>query len=163
MRRGRFEQKSNKRRRVLDMDQEGWQCKLFFFFAKYSYAFTHAHTVDDEQGTDIRDLEFSMANDIGRLVHRAASLNDRDIQIIKLIICSALYPQLAMGDEHNPYRPSNEIVFNTPGTVYHLLSVATYCYSLNLFSQELFVHSSYQCHCCSSELGAGHREERSER
>ncbi|ORZ02569.1 P-loop containing nucleoside triphosphate hydrolase protein [Syncephalastrum racemosum] len=95
LRRGRFEQKSSKRRRVLDMDQESWQ-------------------LESEQGTDIRDLEFSMANDISRLVHRAASLSDRDIQIIKLIICSSLYPQLAIGDEHNPYRPSNEIVFNTP-------------------------------------------------
>lgn len=33
---------------------------------------------------------------------------------MKLILCSSLYPQLAIGDEHNPYRKSNEIVFHTP-------------------------------------------------
>lgn len=31
------------------------------------------------------------------------------------MLCSSLYPQLAIGDEHNPYRKSNEIVFQVPG------------------------------------------------
>ncbi|KAG1519546.1 hypothetical protein G6F52_008518 [Rhizopus delemar] len=65
---------------------------------------------DDEDRVDIRDLEFS-------LMHRnkkVSSLDDWQIQLVKLIICSALYPQLAIGDEHNAHRNSNEIMFHTP-------------------------------------------------
>ena len=67
---------------------------------------------DEEDRVDIRDLEFS-------LMHRnkkVSSLDDWQIQLVKLIICSALYPQLAIGDEHNTHRNSNEIMFHTPGT-----------------------------------------------
>ncbi|CEP10178.1 hypothetical protein [Parasitella parasitica] len=63
---------------------------------------------------DIRDLEFSLANNIRQLRSRAYSLSEREIQLVKLILCSSLYPQLAIGDEHNPHRKSNEIVFQVP-------------------------------------------------
>lgn len=63
---------------------------------------------------DIRDLEFTLMNNVKALQSRSASLSDHEIELIKLVICSSLYPQLAIGDEHNVYRKSNEIVFNTP-------------------------------------------------
>lgn len=77
---------------------------------------------DDEDRVDIRDLEFS-------LMHRnkkVSSLDDWQIQLVKLIICSALYPQLAIGDEHNAHRNSNEIMFHTPGTYIHDIHWGTY-------------------------------------
>ncbi|EPB90295.1 hypothetical protein HMPREF1544_02820 [Mucor circinelloides 1006PhL] len=97
LRRGRYDEKSSKRRRVLRMDngQED----------------THD---DHNDSRDIRDLEFSLANNIKQLRSRACSLSDREIQLVKLVLCSSLYPQLAIGDEHNPYRKSNEIVFQVP-------------------------------------------------
>lgn len=72
---------------------------------------------DDTDSRDIRDLEFSLANNIKQLKSRAYSLSDREIQLVKLVLCSSLYPQLAIGDEHNPYRKSNEIVFQVPGII----------------------------------------------
>ncbi|KAI9273017.1 P-loop containing nucleoside triphosphate hydrolase protein [Phascolomyces articulosus] len=98
LKRERYEERSSKRRRVLSMEyeeQEDWQA-------------------ESHDTSDIRALEFSMANNLKNLVSRASELSNRDINLIKLIICSALYPQLAIGDEHNPYRKSNEIVFHTP-------------------------------------------------
>ncbi|KAL9551091.1 hypothetical protein MBANPS3_004422 [Mucor bainieri] len=97
LRRGRYDEKSSKRRRVLRMDsvQDNTQG-------------------DDTDSRDIRDLEFSLANNIKQLQSRAYSLSDREIQLVKLVLCSSLYPQLAIGDEHNPYRKSNEIVFQVP-------------------------------------------------
>ncbi|GAN03267.1 ATP-dependent RNA helicase DHX34 isoform X5 [Mucor ambiguus] len=97
LRRGRYDEKSSKRRRVLRMDnvQDDTQG-------------------DDTDSRDIRDLEFSLANNIKQLQSRAYSLSDREIQLVKLVLCSSLYPQLAIGDEHNPYRKSNEIVFQVP-------------------------------------------------
>ncbi|KAF1807654.1 putative ATP-dependent RNA helicase DHX34 [Mucor lusitanicus] len=97
LRRGRYDEKSSKRRRILRMDsvQDDTQG-------------------DDTDSRDIRDLEFSLANNIKQLKSRAYSLSDREIQLVKLVLCSSLYPQLAIGDEHNPYRKSNEIVFQVP-------------------------------------------------
>ncbi|KAL0096683.1 P-loop containing nucleoside triphosphate hydrolase protein [Phycomyces blakesleeanus] len=96
LRRERYDQRSSKRRRVLEMDHEGQTSN------------------GQNEKEDIRDLEFSMTNNIKNLKSRAAALSNKDIGMIKLIICSSLYPQLAIGDEHNPYRSSNEIVFHTP-------------------------------------------------
>ncbi|KAI7903484.1 uncharacterized protein BX663DRAFT_31553 [Cokeromyces recurvatus] len=62
---------------------------------------------------DVRDLEFSLMNNLKQLRSRAHALSEEEIQMVKLILCSSLYPQLAIGDEHNPYRKSNEIVFHT--------------------------------------------------
>lgn len=63
---------------------------------------------------NVRDLEFFLSNNVQQLKSRAYTLSEREIQLVKLILCSSLYPQLAIGDEHNPYRKSNEIVFHTP-------------------------------------------------
>ncbi|KAI9025180.1 P-loop containing nucleoside triphosphate hydrolase protein [Phycomyces nitens] len=95
-RREKYDQRSSKRRRILEMDYEGQPSQ------------------GQKEKDDIRDLEFSMTNNLRNLKSRAASLSTKDIGLIKLIICSSLYPQLAIGDEHNPYRNSNEIVFHTP-------------------------------------------------
>lgn len=98
---------------------------------------------DHNDSRDIRDLEFSLANNIKQLRSRACSLSDREIQLVKLVLCSSLYPQLAIGDEHNPYRKSNEIVFQVPGWCpsYLLFKVET-DYIFGIFSKELFVYSS---------------------
>ncbi|KAF7726559.1 DEAH (Asp-Glu-Ala-His) box polypeptide 34 [Apophysomyces ossiformis] len=99
LRRERYGQRSRKKRRVLEMEYEGqedWKIE------------------NDNEATDIRDLEFTVTNNIKSLQSRATALSDCDIHLIKICLCSALYPQLAIGDEHNPYRKSNEIVFHTP-------------------------------------------------
>lgn len=73
-------------------------------------------TVEDTAtGGDIRDLEFLLMNNVRSLQSRASSLEDREVELVKLVICSSLYPQLAIGDVHNRYRKSNEIMFNSPG------------------------------------------------
>ncbi|KAG0168835.1 DEAH (Asp-Glu-Ala-His) box polypeptide 34 [Apophysomyces sp. BC1015] len=99
LRRERYGQRSRKKRRVLEMEYEGqedWKIE------------------NDNESADIRDLEFSVTNNVKTLKSKATSLSACDIDLIKICLCSALYPQLAIGDEHNPYRKSNEIVFHTP-------------------------------------------------
>lgn len=80
-----------------------------------THLFNKAEEVDS---SDIRDLEFSLMNNIKHLKSRASSLSRREIELVKVILCSSLYPQLAIGDEHNPHRKSNELVFHTPGKCY---------------------------------------------
>ncbi|KAI9315979.1 P-loop containing nucleoside triphosphate hydrolase protein [Dichotomocladium elegans] len=120
IKREKYEQRSSKRRRMLNVEYEGqedWQSKNLSFAGNDRGCLTScsAYLVENDNSTaDIRDLEFSIANNLKDLRERAAALSERDISLIKLIVCSAFYPQLAIGDEHNPYRNSNEIVFHTP-------------------------------------------------
>ncbi|KAG2228952.1 hypothetical protein INT48_008020 [Thamnidium elegans] len=100
LRRERYDQKSKKRKRVLEI---------------VDYSRNDDPGLDKEsENEDIRHLEFSLMNNMKSLQSRATSLSDKDIELVKLVICSSLYPQLAIGDEHNAYRKSNEIMFNTP-------------------------------------------------
>lgn len=106
--------------------------------------------IDEEEGyekRDIRDLEFSVMNSIKQLRSRAYTLTEREIQIVKLVLCSSLYPQLAIGDEHNPHRKSNEIIFHIKGMCYHICLYSTSCreltrYMLSKYSKKLSLHSS---------------------
>ncbi|OBZ82768.1 putative ATP-dependent RNA helicase DHX34 [Choanephora cucurbitarum] len=96
LRREKYDQRSNKRRRILDMGT------------------LENNDNSGEEGDDIKDLEFALMNNVNQLKSRASSLSEKEIQMVKLILCSSLYPQLAIGDEHNPYRKSNELVFHVP-------------------------------------------------
>ncbi|GAA5796705.1 hypothetical protein HPULCUR_002080 [Helicostylum pulchrum] len=98
LRRERYDQKSKKRKRVLEI---------------VDYSRNDDPGYKESENEDIRHLEFSLMNDMKSLQSRATSLSDKDIELVKLVICSSLYPQLAIGDEHNAYRKSNEIMFNT--------------------------------------------------
>lgn len=73
--------------------------------------------MDKESDRDIRHLEFSLMNNVKALQSRASALSEKEIELVKLVLCSSLYSQLAIGDEHNPYRKSNEIIFNTPSKI----------------------------------------------
>ncbi|KAJ2960902.1 hypothetical protein NQZ79_g3699 [Umbelopsis isabellina] len=98
LRKERRQQRQPKRRKILDItsiDEENMEDVL-------------------DSSTDIRDLEFSLSNDLDTL--RSRNKDQRapsTVNLIKLIICSGLYPQFAFPDEHNPYRKSNELVFHT--------------------------------------------------
>ncbi|ORZ09543.1 P-loop containing nucleoside triphosphate hydrolase protein [Absidia repens] len=98
LKRERFDQKSQKKRRILSMNQD------------------RNSDGDDDGQIDLRALEFSMGNNLKRLQRRATlDMADHDtVQLLKLIICSALYPQFAIGDPHNPYRKIDELVFHAP-------------------------------------------------
>lgn len=92
------------------------QVNIFIFYQSLNHLIQNKPLVDKEsEKEDIRHLEFSLTNNMKSLQSRATTLSDREIELVKLVICSSLYPQLAIGDEHNAYRKSNEIMFNTPG------------------------------------------------
>ena len=122
----------------------------------YQKQFLTCCLVEKEAPSDIRDLEFSMANNIKNLKSRAALFSTRNVDLIKLILCSALYPQLAVGDEHNPYRKSNELLFHTPGMSLPVARINHHSpyYPVKGFS----IDSPYQCHRSSPGLGAGRRK-----
>ncbi|KAI8342400.1 P-loop containing nucleoside triphosphate hydrolase protein [Chlamydoabsidia padenii] len=99
LKRKKHDQSSRKKRRVLSINQED------------------EGSGNSETEIDIRALEFSLGNNLKQLQRRAIldlKNDDRTIQLLKLILCSALYPQFSIGDPHNPYRKNEELIFHTP-------------------------------------------------
>lgn len=94
-------------------------------------------------------------NNVKRLRSRAYTLTEREIQIVKLVLCSALYPQLAIGDEHNPHRKSNELVFHIK-SMHSLLNILLHVMNLTNTSFQNLVKSFLSIH--PSSVIAAHPE-----
>jgi hypothetical protein len=69
--------------------------------------------LDDEPS--INELEFSIKHDAEDLLRRTDvdALTATDINLIKLILCSGLYPNIAISDEANYARKLQEQAFHT--------------------------------------------------
>ncbi|XP_033109817.1 probable ATP-dependent RNA helicase DHX34 [Anneissia japonica] len=79
---------------------------------------------DDNPETNIADLEFKLSNDLNQLQEAAnvtRSFTLRDINLLKVILCSGLYPQLAIADDCNSYRKDTDQVFHTKAKPFVLL------------------------------------------
>ncbi|XP_074651789.1 putative ATP-dependent RNA helicase DHX34 [Tubulanus polymorphus] len=73
-------------------------------------------TAADNQDSDIKDLEFRLTNNLD--VMQDTSFNSmnftlRDINLLKIILCSGLYPQWAIADETNSYKKDSDQAFHT--------------------------------------------------
>jgi ATP-dependent RNA helicase DHX34 len=68
-----------------------------------------------EEIATVEELEFSLNNNATDLLYQTdvTSLPHRQLTIIKLIICSGLYPNIAICDESNYSRPPADQVYHT--------------------------------------------------
>lgn len=72
--------------------------------------------VQEETKTDIRDLEFKLTHDLDKLEAGSTarrSFTLRDINLLKIILCSGLYPNLALPDENNTNKRDSEQLFHS--------------------------------------------------
>ncbi|OWF54057.1 probable ATP-dependent RNA helicase DHX34 isoform X1 [Mizuhopecten yessoensis] len=79
---------------------------------------------EDDKGEDIKDLEFRLSHDIDKL-HETSNKNRnfsrRDVNLLKIILCSGLYPQVAIADDCNSYKSDSEQSFHTKSKPFILL------------------------------------------
>ena len=64
----------------------------------------------------IRDIEFRLLNDLSTLKEMSTDSQNyrtKDINMLKLILCSGLYPQVAIADEFNNYKRDSDQFFHT--------------------------------------------------
>ncbi|KAH9520121.1 DEAH (Asp-Glu-Ala-His) box polypeptide 34 [Bulinus truncatus] len=103
-------QRENKRRKFLTLEDE---------------EFKVSDEEDDvNKGDDIKDLEFRLSNDLNQLQetsNRSRNFTLRDINLMKIILCSGLYPQVSIADECNTYRRDTEQTFHTKNKPFVLL------------------------------------------
>lgn len=85
--------------------------------------------VEEEQGVDIKDVEFRMRNDsnqLQNLLTGSSACSYKDLMMLKVILCSGLYPQFSIADEFNYCKTSSEQLFHTqtkPYVALHPMSV----------------------------------------
>ncbi|XP_060821777.1 probable ATP-dependent RNA helicase DHX34 [Bombus pascuorum] len=75
----------------------------------------------DDGEIDIKDIEFRMKNDpnqVQNLLTAATACSYKDLTMLKLILCSGLYPQFACADEFNYCKTTNEQLFHTKAKPY---------------------------------------------
>ncbi|EZA50758.1 putative ATP-dependent RNA helicase DHX34 [Ooceraea biroi] len=70
---------------------------------------------------DIKDIEFRMRNDssqVQNLLTASTACSYKDLTMLKLILCSGLYPQFACADEFNYCKSMSEQLFHTKAKPY---------------------------------------------
>ncbi|XP_038065791.1 probable ATP-dependent RNA helicase DHX34 isoform X2 [Patiria miniata] len=79
---------------------------------------------EEQPGSDLKSLEFKLTHNLNRL-QTTASLNRsftlQELNLLKVILCSGLYPQLAIADDCNSYRRECDQVFHTKAKGFVLL------------------------------------------
>ncbi|CAL1528445.1 unnamed protein product [Lymnaea stagnalis] len=102
--------RENKRRKVLTLEDEEFKIS--------------DEEGDTTKGNDIKDLEFRLSNDLNQLQetsNRSRHFTLRDINLMKIILCSGLYPQVAIPDDCNTYKRDTEQAFHTKNKPFILL------------------------------------------
>lgn len=68
----------------------------------------------EDEEFDIKDIEFRMKNDfsqVSNLVTASSACSYKDLTMLKLILCSGLYPQFALGDDLNHCKVPHYLLF----------------------------------------------------
>ncbi|BFY97868.1 hypothetical protein BsWGS_00907 [Bradybaena similaris] len=102
--------KERKRRKILTLEDEDFKIS--------------DDDEDEDKGDDIKDLEFRLSNDLSQLQetsNQSRNFTLRDINLIKIILCSGLYPQVAIADDCNTYKRDSEQAFHTKNKPFVLL------------------------------------------
>ncbi|XP_044260161.1 probable ATP-dependent RNA helicase DHX34 [Tribolium madens] len=84
---------------------------------------------DEEEKTDLRDVEFRITNDFTRLqklLNEASADSYKDLILLKLILTSGLYPQIAVEDEFNSSKTVSERLYHTKNKNYVFLRPLSY-------------------------------------
>eukprot|EP00794_Sanderia_malayensis_P005629 gene5629-6325_t len=69
----------------------------------------------EDDGIDIQAVQFQLTHDLDKLHKISANrqFSYREINILKIIICSGLYPQVAVPDESNPWRRDSDRTYHS--------------------------------------------------
>ncbi|KAH3837771.1 probable ATP-dependent RNA helicase DHX34 [Dreissena polymorpha] len=87
---------------------------------------------DNDKDSDIKDLEFRLSHNLQQLQetsNESRHFTLRDINLLKIILCSGLYPQAAIADDCNNFKANSEQAFHTknkPFLLLHPTSVFSY-------------------------------------
>ncbi|XP_050302148.1 probable ATP-dependent RNA helicase DHX34 isoform X3 [Anthonomus grandis grandis] len=102
------------------------------------YDFGESSEKEDSKA-DIRDVEFRISKDfksMQKLLNETSANSFKDLMMLKIILTSGFYPQVAVGDEHNSSKTVSERLFHTKQKNYVFLRPMSY-FATNPESLEL--------------------------
>ncbi|KAL4227796.1 negative regulation of nuclear-transcribed mRNA catabolic process [Mactra antiquata] len=117
----REKRKESKRRKVLKLDDEDYQISD-----------GEDDDNNDEGSNDIKDLEFRLSHDLKQLQetsNQSRHFTLHDVNLLKIILSSGLYPQVSIADDCNTFKSTSEQAFHTknkPFVLLHPTSVFSY-------------------------------------
>ncbi|PVD20242.1 hypothetical protein C0Q70_20738 [Pomacea canaliculata] len=79
---------------------------------------------EDDRGSDIRDLEFRLSHNLNQLqetANHSRSFTLQDINLLKIILSSGIYPQIAIADDCNSFKGDSDQAFHTKSKPFVLL------------------------------------------
>ena len=77
--------------------EEGPKKKKILQMKMYSDAIEDPDQLDDK--LDIKDIEFRMRNDTGKVLENSKQISYKDLTLLKIILASGLYPSIAIGKD----------------------------------------------------------------
>ncbi|XP_055333449.1 probable ATP-dependent RNA helicase DHX34 [Paramacrobiotus metropolitanus] len=78
----------------------------------------------DSDEVDIQNIDFQLQNDrsnVDDMFDATTDLTQHENQILKMILCSGLYPNIAIADECNSYKVGQDQIFHTKSKPYVVL------------------------------------------
>lgn len=78
----------------------------------------------NEGGFDLRDIEFKITNDhkrLEKLLLESSANSYKELMMLKIVLASGLYPQIAIEDEHNTSKTVSEKLYHTKNKNYVFL------------------------------------------
>ncbi|KFM63256.1 putative ATP-dependent RNA helicase DHX34, partial [Stegodyphus mimosarum] len=108
-----------------DMKRQYHQAPRKRKFLKLETVTLEQEDADSDDGKiDIHDVDFRISNDkwqVEILASKSQVSSHREITCLKFIVCSALYPRLAIADVNNSYKSSVDQHFHTKGKPFVVL------------------------------------------
>ena len=112
----RSEEDEKEKERLLKLKRQHQQAPRKQKLLKLDHDEDQNDSDEEEEGIDIHDIQFKLTHNLNKLQQsssRHRKLTLRDTILLKLIICSGLYPQVAIPDESNPWRKDSEQIFHS--------------------------------------------------
>lgn len=84
---------------------------------------------EEDYGSDKRDIDFRIMNNqsqLNELIERSKVVSYKDLTLLKVILCSGLYPQVAIPDIFNQAKGVSEQLFHTKEKGYVFLHPLSY-------------------------------------
>ena len=116
--------KDRKRLRDLQHQQRSEVRKRKVLKVEEEYELSDWEAEEDAVGDDVKDLEFRLRHDLDQLQEKSNKnrhFSMRDINLLKVILCSGLFPQIAIADEQNSYKSDTEQAFHTKSKQFLIL------------------------------------------
>ena len=71
--------------------------------------------------SNIQNMELHLSRDLTHVDDQSGDLSRHQLDLLKLILCCGLYPQVAIADEHNSYSPDSDQAFHTASKMFSII------------------------------------------